>query len=177
MTNRKDPMRIAIAALAGFIATIFAANWLIATFGVVTVAPGLLAPAGVFAAGLAFTFRDIVHRQLGPWWTMGAIVIGAACSYMIEPRFAVASAIAFLTSEFADLAVYAPLERRTTLGALTLSNTVGLLIDSWLFLTHRVRVARVLLGPGRRQRPDDARSRSSLLAVWRRAVLPRYAQA
>jgi uncharacterized PurR-regulated membrane protein YhhQ (DUF165 family) len=174
MTNRKDPMRIAIAALAGFIATIFAANWLIATFGVVTVAPGLLAPAGVFAAGLAFTFRDIVHRQLGPWWTMGAIVIGAACSYAIEPRFAVASAIAFLTSEFADLAVYAPLERRTTLGALTLSNTVGLLIDSWLFLTLAFGSLAFFWGQvvGKAEMTALA---VILLTVGRRALLPRHA--
>jgi uncharacterized PurR-regulated membrane protein YhhQ (DUF165 family) len=167
-------MRIALPALIAFIATIFIANWLISTFGVVSVGFGLLAPAGVFAAGAAFTFRDIVHRQLGPWWTMGAILVGAACSYAIEPRFALASAIAFLVSELADLAVYAPLERRTTLGALTLSNTVGLLIDSWLFLTLAFGSLTFFWGQvvGKGEMTVLA---VILLAVGRRAVLPRHA--
>jgi uncharacterized PurR-regulated membrane protein YhhQ (DUF165 family) len=60
---------------------------------------------------------------------------GAGASYLISPAFAVASAVAFLVSELADFAVYTPLERRSWLGAVLVSNTVGLLVDSWLFLT------------------------------------------
>lgn len=39
--------------LLAYVGTILAANWLIATFGLVPVGFGLMAPAGVFAAGLA----------------------------------------------------------------------------------------------------------------------------
>jgi uncharacterized PurR-regulated membrane protein YhhQ (DUF165 family) len=46
----------------------------------------------------------------------------------------IASGVAFLTSELADFAVYTPLRERHWLGAVTLSNTVGLTIDSALFL-------------------------------------------
>jgi hypothetical protein len=44
--------------LFGFIGSILAANALIATFSVIPVGFGLLAPAGVLAAGAALSFRD-----------------------------------------------------------------------------------------------------------------------
>jgi uncharacterized PurR-regulated membrane protein YhhQ (DUF165 family) len=74
-------------------------------------------------------------RRLGAWWTVAAILIGAALSIVISPTFALASGAAFLFSELADLTVYTPLQGRTWLGAVVLSNTIGLLVDSWLFLT------------------------------------------
>ena len=57
-----------------------------------------------------------------------------ALSYFVAPAFALASGVAFLVSELADLAVYTPLERRSWIGAVALSNTVGLVVDSMLFL-------------------------------------------
>jgi uncharacterized PurR-regulated membrane protein YhhQ (DUF165 family) len=125
---------IGLAAFAAFIATIFAANWLIEHYGIVDIGFGLMAPAGVFAAGLAFTFRDIVQRTLGREPVIVAILIGAACSYLISPAFAVASAIAFLISEFADFGVYTPLEERGLIKAMVASNVVGSVVDSVLFL-------------------------------------------
>jgi uncharacterized PurR-regulated membrane protein YhhQ (DUF165 family) len=121
-------------ALIGYIAVIVLANWAIQTFGVVPVGFGLAAPAGVYFAGLAFTLRDLVQEQLGRIWTILAIVIGAGLSALVSPQFAVASGIAFLVSELADLAVYTPLRQRNWLAAVALSNTVGLTIDSGLFL-------------------------------------------
>jgi hypothetical protein len=126
--------RIGVVALAGYIATIFAANWLIEHVGIVNVGFGLMAPAGVFAAGLALTLRDVVQVTLGRLAVVAAILVGAALSYTVSPAFAVASGVAFLVSELADLAVYTPLERRSWLGAVGLSNTVGAVIDSMLFL-------------------------------------------
>lgn len=123
-----------LAAATGFIATVWAANWLISHYGVVPVGFGLLAPAGVYAVGVAFTLRDLTHRALGPWAVIAAIVIGAGLSYLISPAFALASGVAFLVSELADLAVYTPLSERNWLASVTLSNTVGLAVDSLLFL-------------------------------------------
>jgi hypothetical protein len=117
-----------------YIATIFAANWAIVTFGLVPVGFGLLAPAGVYFAGLAFTFRDLTQDQLGRRWTFGAILIGAALSAGISGPLALASGVAFLISETADLLVYTPLKEKHWLGAVTASNTVGLVVDSALFL-------------------------------------------
>ena len=121
-------------ALIGYIAVIVLANWAISTFGIVPVGFGLMAPAGVYFAGLAFTLRDLVQEQLGRGWTVLAIVAGGAVSALISPQFALASGVAFLLSELADFAVYTPLRQRNWLGAVALSNTVGLVADSVLFL-------------------------------------------
>src|SRR5918998_4602262 len=111
-----------------YVATIFAANWAIAAFGVVPVGLGLMAPAGVYFAGLAFTLRDLLQERLGRLWAVAAIVIGAALSALVSPQFALASGVAFLLSELADFAVYTPLREKHWLGAVALSNTVGLVL-------------------------------------------------
>lgn len=120
--------------LALYIGSIVAANVLITTVGIVPVGLGLMAPAGVFAAGLSFTFRDLLQERLGRWYTIGAIVAGAALSAFLSPQLALASGVAFLVSEGLDLAVYTPLRDRHWLGAVALSNTVGTVADSALFL-------------------------------------------
>ena len=120
--------------LVAYIATIFLANWAITTFGPVPVGFGLLAPAGVYFAGLAFTFRDLTQDALGRRWTYAAILVGAALSAFLSGPLALASGIAFLISETLDLAVYTPLRERRWLTAVTASNLVGLIADSALFL-------------------------------------------
>src|SRR5215216_5729587 len=117
-----------------YVATIYAANWAITAFGVVPVGFGLVAPAGVYFAGLAFTLRDLTQESLGRAWTVAAIVVGALLSALVSPQFAIASGAAFLLSELADFAVYTPLRERNWLGAVVLSNVVGLVVDSALFL-------------------------------------------
>lgn len=117
-----------------YIGTIFGANWALSTFGLVPVGFGLLAPAGVLFAGAAFTFRDLLQNKAGVAVTVGSIVVGAALSAIVSPALALASGTAFLVSECADLAVYTPLRRRTFLGAVALSNAVGLVLDSVIFL-------------------------------------------
>lgn len=135
--------RIGLAAAALFIGTVWFANWLLTRYGVVPVGFGLHAPAGVFAVGVAFTLRDIVHRTLGRTAVVACILAGCVLAYFIEANVhipgghvsvAVASAAAFLFSETADLAVYTPIERRSFLGAVAASNTVGTIVDSALFL-------------------------------------------
>jgi len=120
--------------LVAYIATIFAANWAIVTFGLVPVGFGLLAPAGVYFAGLAFTLRDLTQDALGRRWTYAAIVVGAALSGLLSGPLAIASGVAFLLSETADLLVYTPLRERRWLFAVGASNVVGLVVDSVLFL-------------------------------------------
>lgn len=123
-----------IAALVGYIATIFAANLAITMIGLVPVGFGLLAPAGVYFAGLAFTLRDAVQETMGRRWTVAAILVGALISAGLSAQLALASGIAFLLSELADFAVYTPLRQRSWLAAVISSNTVGVIIDSALFL-------------------------------------------
>jgi uncharacterized PurR-regulated membrane protein YhhQ (DUF165 family) len=130
--SRRD---IGIACLAGYVAAIYLANWLIVHVGFVTVWPGVVAPAGVYAAGAALTFRDLTQTNLGRRYVVLAIILGAGLSYSVSATFATASAVAFLVSEATDFAVYTPLERRHWLVAVLASNTVGLVIDSVLFLS------------------------------------------
>jgi uncharacterized PurR-regulated membrane protein YhhQ (DUF165 family) len=110
------------------------ANAAIQAWGIVPVGFGLMAPAGVFFAGLAFSFRDVVQERLGARWAVAAILVGAALSALLSPALALASGAAFLVSELADFAVFTPLRRRSWLGAVAASNTVGLVVDSALFL-------------------------------------------
>lgn len=117
-----------------YVATIYAANWALERYGFVSIGFGLTAPAGVFFAGLAFTFRDFLHEAAGRAWVVVAILVGAVLAYTISPAFAMASAVAFLVSEFADFGIYTPLRERNRYGALAASNAVGSVVDSLLFL-------------------------------------------
>ena len=130
--------------LAAFALCIPAANWLIGNVGtecvpqgpcIIPVAPGLTAPSGVLMIGLALVLRDLVQRSLGAKWAAGAILFGAGLSALFAPTaLVVASAVAFLLSEFADFAVYTPLQRKRLVLAVFASSVVGLVIDSAVFL-------------------------------------------
>lgn len=117
-----------------FLACIVGANWALTRFGVVPVGFGLMAPAGVYFAGLSFGLRDAVQELGGRAWTVGLIVVGAGLSALIDPTFAVASGCAFLLAELADFAVYTPLRERQWIGAVVASNAVGSVVDSAVFL-------------------------------------------
>ena len=133
-----------LAALAAFVFTIPAANWLIGHVGtvcppggpcLVPVWPGLMAPSGVAMAGLALVLRDLVQRRLGLGAGFGAIVAGAALSWLLAPPgIVLASTAAFLLAELADLLVYTPLQRRRFVLAVIASSLVGLAVDSAVFL-------------------------------------------
>lgn len=118
----------------GFLGCIIGANWLLATFGMVPVGFGLTATAGTYLAGLSFGFRDAVQELAGRHWVVLLIVLGALLSILVNPLFALASGVAFLFSEFADFAVYTPLREKRWVGAVVLSNLVGAVVDSALFL-------------------------------------------
>ena len=99
------------------------------------VAPGLMAPSGVLMVGLALVLRDLVQRRLGLLWAVAAILAGTLLSALLAPAaLVVASGVAFLLSELADLAVFTPLQRRRFLLAVLASSIVGLVVDSAVFL-------------------------------------------
>jgi len=129
-----SPRTVGIITLIGYILTIFAANLAITALGIVPVGFGLMAPAGVYFAGLAFSLRDALQETLGRRWVIAAILIGALVSAGLSAQLALASGLAFLVSELADFMVYTPLRQRSWLGAVVASNTVGAIVDSALFL-------------------------------------------
>jgi queuosine precursor transporter len=131
--------------LAGFTACVPLANWMIGNLGTVCVPNGpclipvgpggLSAPSGVLAIGVALVLRDLVQRRLGVGWAIAAILFGAILSAAVAPpALVVASAVAFLLSEAADLFVYTPLQRRGLMLAVIASSIVGLFVDSIAFL-------------------------------------------
>jgi len=79
--------------------------------------------------------RDLVQRRLGVVASSLAILAGAALSALLAPpALVIASAVAFLLSEFADLGVYTPLARRGLVLAVIASGVAGLVVDSIVFL-------------------------------------------
>lgn len=150
--------------------TIVAANVAITLVGVVPVGFGLMAPAGVYFAGLALTLRDLLQDAAGRRWTVAAILVGAALSGLLSGPLALASGAAFLVSELADFAVYTPLKSKSWLGAIALSNTVGLVVDSALFLSLAFGSLAFLPGQvvGKLWMTVLA---VALLALWRRKVV------
>jgi len=142
--------------LALFCLTIPAANWMIGHVGTVCgaqgpclipVAPGILAPSGVLMVGAALVLRDLVQRRLGIEFGVGAIIAGAALSAAIAPpSLVLASAAAFLLSEFADFAVYTPLARQRLVLAVIASSAAGLIVDSIVFLWLAFGSLEFLLG-------------------------------
>jgi uncharacterized PurR-regulated membrane protein YhhQ (DUF165 family) len=144
MTNQKRNNIEGGIFLVLFCLTIPAANWMIGHVGtfcvpngpcVLPVAPGLMAPSGVLMIGAALVLRDLVQRRLGVEYGLAAIVAGAALSAgLAPPSLVIASATAFLLSEAADFAVYTPLARRRLVLAVLASSTIGLVVDSLVFL-------------------------------------------
>ncbi len=100
---------------------------------------GRAGPDGAFG-------RDDGRRRAGAcaiWCSGGsapaisalAILVGSGLSALFAPASLVlASATAFLLSEFADLAVYTPLARRRLVAAVVASSLAGLVVDSIVFL-------------------------------------------
>lgn len=126
--------RVGIVALILYVATIWAANYAVQHYGFVSVGFSLVAPAGVYMAGLALVLRNVVQRTLGRPISVAAILVGAGLSYWISPALATASAAAFLFSETADFLVYTPLADRGWVTAAVPAAIVGAAVDSAIFL-------------------------------------------
>lgn len=143
-TSSLKRRREGFAALAAFALTIPLSNWMIGNVGTVCVpdgpclipvAPGVMSPSGVLMIGLALVLRDLVQRRLGIAWAVAAIAIGGVIAWAVAPpALVIASVAAFLISEFADLMVYTPLQRRGLVLAVVASSLVGLVVDSVVFL-------------------------------------------
>lgn len=125
--------------IAGYAGTVLAANVALLTLPPLTVWPGVLAPAGVLFAGLAFTARDLVQKHGGRAAAVLAVGIGIALAAGFAwttgspMRIILASAIAFAVSETLDWGVFEVFRRRFLL-AVALSGLAGLIVDSLIFL-------------------------------------------
>ena len=131
-------------AFLAFLATVPLANWMIGNVGTVCIPDGpcllpvgfgLSAPSGVLVIGAALVLRDMVQQLLGIRWAFAAIVCGVILSALVAPpALVLASAVAFLLSELADLGVYTPLRKKGLALAVLASGVVGSIVDSAAFL-------------------------------------------
>lgn len=123
------------AAVVVFLGLIVGANALTAALGFVPIGFGLTVTAGTFAAGLALSAREWVHVAGGRGLVLAVISAGALLSVAVSsPELALASGLAFLCGELADMAVFVRLRAASLVAALLVSNAVGALIDTLVFL-------------------------------------------
>lgn len=130
--------------VAAFAATVPSANWMIGNLGTVClpggpclipVGFGLTAPSGVLLVGVALVLRDMVHEAGGAKAAIAAIFIGGVLSALFAPAaLVVASVLAFVLAELADMFVYAPLREKRLGLAVFASGAVGAIVDSVVFL-------------------------------------------
>lgn len=123
------------AAVAAYIASIVAANLLVARYG-----PGVTIVNAFALIGLDLVLRDHLHDawrgKLAPM--AGLIAAAGVISYVANPatgRIAVASTVAFAVAALVDWAVYALAERKPWLVRSNASNVAGAAADSLLFPT------------------------------------------
>ncbi len=127
-------LRAPLLALA-LVATVVAANVATARLGFVDAGFGLIVSAGTFAAGLALAVRDALDRVGGLRWVLPTIVAGVVLSALLaSPTLALASAAAFALSELADLGAWRAIRARSIALAVVVSNLVGALVDTAVFL-------------------------------------------
>lgn len=122
-----------------YVAAVVAPNILIAHFGIVDVAPGpwvLMAPAAVYAVGVALVARDILHELAGVRLVIAAILLGTLLSALLTDsiKIAAASGAAFLFSELLDLTIYQAIRHRSWALAALVSSYIGAVLDSIVFL-------------------------------------------
>jgi queuosine precursor transporter len=128
---------------AGYVGLVILANWLASAYIVHVPLTPYVAPAGVFAIGAILVLRDWMQQLRGLLWTMPLVYaagliswwVGDAAGWTALQKIAVASVVAFSVSETVEALVFTPLRRRSLSLGVALSGTVGLAIDSWLFLT------------------------------------------
>jgi uncharacterized PurR-regulated membrane protein YhhQ (DUF165 family) len=133
----QSPARYTLAVLAAtaYLTVCVAANLFTTWWGLVPIGFGLTATAGTYAAGAALLIRDVVQDTAGKRWVFVLIVAGALISVLFgSGRIAVASGVAFLLGESLDLAVYTPLRKHGWARAVTVSQIVGAVVDTLLFL-------------------------------------------
>jgi uncharacterized PurR-regulated membrane protein YhhQ (DUF165 family) len=126
----------AAAAFAGYVLSVWLANWLTSRYGLVPAGFGLMVTAGTYSAGCSLALRDAVQDTGGTMAVLLGIATGAVVSTFggASHRIVVASVCAFLLGELLDFAVYTRIKRRSWRAAVITSNTLGALVDTLVFL-------------------------------------------
>ncbi|WP_326742600.1 VUT family protein [Streptomyces sp. NBC_01768] len=122
-------------AVSGYVAGVVAANVATAHLGMWSVGFGLTATAGTVLAGASFVLRDAVQDVAGRRMALVALGLGCAVSaWMATPALALASVAAFGLAELLDMGVYTQLRARGWMRAAVVSNLIGAVVDTFVFL-------------------------------------------
>lgn len=93
---------------------------------------GMLSPIAIMVGGI-FVLRDYVQKAVGHYVLVG-MAIGAVLSYLLaDPFVAIASVLAFVTSELADYALYT-LTKKPFHQRVWVSSLISTPIDTFVFL-------------------------------------------
>jgi hypothetical protein len=118
-----------------YLGAIIGANWAVREFGPVPVAPGLVAPAGVYFVAAALILRDAAQYGIGRAWALAVMAAGVALSATVAGRqLALASGAAFAFSELLDFALFTWVAPRWALAVLA-GGVAGAVADSVVFLS------------------------------------------
>lgn len=135
-------MKKGLVALAvAYVGFAIVANWLASKY-VWPVGFGYVAPGGVFAIGAVLVCRDWLN-QLSPKLSVALIPVASVISYAVGEaagwsalqKIALASVAAFCVSELVEFCVFQPIRKRSLTTGVALSGSVGIALDSYVFLT------------------------------------------
>lgn len=169
-------MKRIVALAVAYVGLAVLANWLASKY-VWPVGFGLLAPGGVFAIGAVLVVRDWLN-QLSPKLSLALIPVASAISYGVGEiagwsglqKIALASVAAFVVSEAVEWAVFAPIRKRSLTLGVALSGSVGIALDSYVFL--QLAFGSLAFFDGQMVGKAEALAAGVLLTAGRRRFVP-----
>lgn len=168
--------RVIVLLALGYVGLAVLANWLASKY-VWSVGFGYRAPAGVFAIGVVLVLRDWLN-QLNTKLSLALIPVASGLSYGIGEaagwsalqKIALASVAAFLISEAVEWAVFAPIRKRSLTLGVALSGSVGIALDSYVFLS--LAFGSLAFLDGQMIGKAEALAAGVLLTAGRRRLVP-----
>jgi hypothetical protein len=116
-----------------YVAAVVGVNYAFGALPMIPTPWGPLSP-GSFIVGGIFILRDYAQREVGHRVLLATLLGLGASYFMADPFVAVASAVAFGSSELADWAVYTLARRRSFRARVLLSSAVSVPLDTAVFL-------------------------------------------
>lgn len=168
--------RLIVPLALGYVGLAILANWLASKY-VWPVGFGYLAPGGVFAIGGVLVLRDWLN-QLDTKLSLALIPVASGLSYGIGEaagwsslqKIALASVAAFLISEGVEWVVFAPIRKRSLTLGVALSGSVGIALDSYVFLS--LAFGSLAFFDGQMIGKAEALAAGVLLTAGRRKLAP-----
>ena len=126
-----------------FVGAVILANYLASKYTIHVLFTPYMAPAGAYMIGCILVLRDWLQQGYGLWKTMPLVYVAGLISWGVGDlagwtsleKIAIASVVAFTVSETVEALVFTPIRKRSLALGVGLSGTVGLALDSWIFLS------------------------------------------